>query len=163
MNPTTDVFERRIAAIEGGHRRISRSLRASSHTLSLTDYNASRRRNRRSQQPLRRNLQLSPLHLPKAGQKNRKIRGLAKTRGIQKSHNPQNKSNLCGNNRQPKLDVPDFEALAKIAHDAGIPLVVDNTVGVGLVRPIDYGADIIVCLSHQIHRRTRHKHRRHNR
>ncbi len=35
----------------------------------------------------------------------------------------------------PKLDVPDFEALAKIAHEAGVPLVVDNTVGVGLVRP----------------------------
>jgi O-acetylhomoserine (thiol)-lyase len=44
----------------------------------------------------------------------------------------------------PKLDVPDFEAIAKIAHDAGVPLVVDNTVGVGLVRPIDHGADIIV-------------------
>ncbi|HTP03691.1 MAG TPA: PLP-dependent transferase, partial [Nitrospirota bacterium] len=43
----------------------------------------------------------------------------------------------------PKLDIPDFEAIAKIAHDAGIPLVVDNTVGVGLVRPIDYGVDII--------------------
>ena len=43
----------------------------------------------------------------------------------------------------PKLDVPDFEALAKIAHDAGIPLVVDNTVGVGIVRPLDYGADIL--------------------
>jgi O-acetylhomoserine (thiol)-lyase len=45
----------------------------------------------------------------------------------------------------PKLDVPDFEAIAKIAHEAGIPLVVDNTVGVGLVKPIDYGADIIVA------------------
>jgi O-acetylhomoserine (thiol)-lyase len=43
----------------------------------------------------------------------------------------------------PKLDVPDFEAIAAIAHAAGIPLVVDNTVGVGLVRPIDYGADIL--------------------
>ena len=43
----------------------------------------------------------------------------------------------------PKLDVPDFEAIAKIAHEAGIPLVVDNTVGIGLVRPFDYGADII--------------------
>ena len=39
--------------------------------------------------------------------------------------------------------MPDFEALAKIAHDAGIPLVVDNTVGVGIVRPLDYGADIL--------------------
>ena len=40
--------------------------------------------------------------------------------------------------------MPDFEALAKIAHDAGVPLVVDNTVGVGLVKPIDHGADITV-------------------
>jgi O-acetylhomoserine (thiol)-lyase len=40
--------------------------------------------------------------------------------------------------------VPDFEAIAKIAHTAGIPLVVDNTIGVGLVRPIDHGADILV-------------------
>jgi O-acetylhomoserine (thiol)-lyase len=45
----------------------------------------------------------------------------------------------------PKLDVPDFEALSKIAHEAGIPLVIDNTVGAGLVRPIDYGADIVVA------------------
>jgi O-acetylhomoserine (thiol)-lyase len=45
----------------------------------------------------------------------------------------------------PKLDVPDFEALAAIAHEAGVPLVVDNTVGIGLVRPLDYGADIIVA------------------
>ena len=44
----------------------------------------------------------------------------------------------------PKLDVPDFAALAKIAHDAGVPLVVDNTIGVGLVRPIEHGTDIIV-------------------
>ena len=43
----------------------------------------------------------------------------------------------------PKLDVPDFEAIARIAHDAGIPLVVDNTIGVGLTAPIDHGADII--------------------
>ncbi len=45
----------------------------------------------------------------------------------------------------PKLDVPDFEVLAKIAHEAGIPFVVDNTVGVGLVRPIDFSADIVVA------------------
>ncbi|OGF51210.1 MAG: O-acetylhomoserine aminocarboxypropyltransferase, partial [Candidatus Firestonebacteria bacterium RIFOXYA2_FULL_40_8] len=44
----------------------------------------------------------------------------------------------------PKLDVPDFEALSKIAHEAGIPLIVDNTVGVGIFRPIDFGADIVV-------------------
>jgi O-acetylhomoserine (thiol)-lyase len=40
--------------------------------------------------------------------------------------------------------VPDFEKIAKIAHDEGLPFVVDNTVGIGIVRPIEYGADIIV-------------------
>ena len=44
----------------------------------------------------------------------------------------------------PKLDIPDFEAIAKIAHDNGIPFIVDNTTGVGLVRPLDYGVDIVV-------------------
>jgi O-acetylhomoserine (thiol)-lyase len=41
--------------------------------------------------------------------------------------------------------VPDFEVVAKIAHDAGVPLVVDNTIGIGLVRPMDFGADVIVA------------------
>jgi O-acetylhomoserine (thiol)-lyase len=44
----------------------------------------------------------------------------------------------------PKLDVPDFQAIAEIAHSAGVPFVVDNTVGVGLVKPIDHGVDITV-------------------
>jgi O-acetylhomoserine (thiol)-lyase len=45
----------------------------------------------------------------------------------------------------PKLDVPDFESIAHIAHGAGIPFIVDNTVGVGVVRPIEYGADVTVA------------------
>jgi len=46
----------------------------------------------------------------------------------------------------PKFNVPDFEALAKIAHDAGIPLIVDNTFGMGgyIVQPFKHGADIVV-------------------
>ncbi|HET7601074.1 MAG TPA: PLP-dependent transferase, partial [Gemmatimonadales bacterium] len=45
----------------------------------------------------------------------------------------------------PRLDVPDLEALAGIAHEAGIPLVVDNTfAGVTLCRPIDFGADLVI-------------------
>ncbi|MEM0141521.1 MAG: PLP-dependent transferase [Thermoplasmatales archaeon] len=44
----------------------------------------------------------------------------------------------------PKLDVPDLKKLAEISHDAGVPLVVDNTVGVGIVKPIQFGADIVV-------------------
>ena len=45
----------------------------------------------------------------------------------------------------PNSDIPDIEALAKIAHDHGIPLVVDNTFGTPfLIRPIEYGADIVL-------------------
>ncbi len=47
----------------------------------------------------------------------------------------------------PRFNVPDFAALAKIAHDAGIPLVVDNTFGAAgyVARPIVHGADIVVA------------------
>jgi O-acetylhomoserine/O-acetylserine sulfhydrylase len=46
----------------------------------------------------------------------------------------------------PKYNVPDFEKIVAIAHDAGVPVVVDNTFGAGgyFVRPIDHGADIVV-------------------
>jgi O-acetylhomoserine/O-acetylserine sulfhydrylase len=46
----------------------------------------------------------------------------------------------------PKYNVPDFEAIAKVAHAAGVPVIVDNTFGAGgyFVRPIEHGADIVV-------------------
>ena len=44
----------------------------------------------------------------------------------------------------PKLNVTDLEGLAKIAHDNGIPLIIDNTVTPYLLKPVDYGADIVV-------------------
>ncbi len=46
----------------------------------------------------------------------------------------------------PRFNVPDIEAIAKIAHDHGVPLIVDNTFGMGgyLVNPIKHGADIVV-------------------
>ena len=50
----------------------------------------------------------------------------------------------CESIGNPKLDVPDFEKLAEIAHKHGIPLVVDNTTAIGMVKPIEHGADIVV-------------------
>jgi O-acetylhomoserine/O-acetylserine sulfhydrylase len=46
----------------------------------------------------------------------------------------------------PKYNIPDFEAIAKVAHDHGVPVIVDNTFGAGgyFVRPIQHGADIVV-------------------
>ena len=47
----------------------------------------------------------------------------------------------------PRHNVPDIAAIAKVAHDHGVPLVVDNTFGMGgwLVKPIEHGADIVVA------------------
>ena len=45
----------------------------------------------------------------------------------------------------PNSDIPDIEAIAKVAHKHGLPLVIDNTFGTPyLIRPIEYGADIVV-------------------
>jgi O-acetylhomoserine (thiol)-lyase len=44
----------------------------------------------------------------------------------------------------PKGDVPDFESISKTAHEAGLPLFVDNTFAAALCRPIDYGADVVI-------------------
>lgn len=43
----------------------------------------------------------------------------------------------------PKLDIPDFDKISEIAHSHGIPVIADNTVGIGTVRPFDHGVDII--------------------
>ena len=67
-----------------------------------------------------------------------------KPQEFRKAINPKTRAIYAETIGNPKLDVPDFEVLAQIAHEAGIPFVVDNTVGVGLVRPIDFGVDIIV-------------------
>jgi O-acetylhomoserine (thiol)-lyase len=142
MNPTTDVFERRIAAIEGG----TGALAVSSGQAAIT-YAALAVTELGSEIVAGNNLyggtyQLFHYTLPKLGRTVKFVDSgnpgefkkaiTAKTRAIY--------AETIGN---PKLDVPDFEAIAKIAHDAGVPFIVDNTVGVGLVRPIDYGADIL--------------------
>ena len=93
MNPTTDVFEKRVAAIEGGTGALAIASGQAAISLALLTITQSRRRNRFRQQPLRRNLRTLPLHLPQI-RKNRKIRRFIQTRRIQKSHHHQNPRNL---------------------------------------------------------------------
>jgi O-acetylhomoserine (thiol)-lyase len=79
---------------------------------------------------------------PKFGRKVRFV-DLRNPEAFRKAITPKTRAVYIETIGNPKLDVPDFEAIAAIAHEAGVPLVVDNTVGVGLVRPFDHGADII--------------------
>jgi O-acetylhomoserine (thiol)-lyase len=144
MNPTTDVFEQRVAALEGGTGGLAVASGQAAETLALLTITELGDEIVSGNNLYGGTYQLFHHTLPKLGRRvtfvdSRNSDAFAKaitskTRALY--------AETIGN---PKLDVPDFEALAKIAHNAGLPLVVDNTVGVGLVRPIDYGADILVC------------------
>jgi len=143
MNPTTDVFERRIAAIEGGTGALAVSSGQAAITYALLAITRLGDHIVSANNLYGGTYQLFHYTLPKLG----------RTVSFVESRNPdafrraitdRTRALYVETIGNPKLDVPDFEAIAAIAHDHGIPLVVDNTVGVGLVRPFEYGADIIV-------------------
>ena len=144
MNPTTDVFEKRIAAIEGGTGALAVASGQAAETLALLAITQLGDEIVAANNLYGGTYQLLHYTFPKLG-RTAKFVDSQKPEEFKKAITPKTRAIYAETIGNPKLDVPDFEVLAKIAHDAGIPLVVDNTVGVGLVRPIDYGADIIVA------------------
>jgi O-acetylhomoserine (thiol)-lyase len=142
MNPTTDVFEKRIAAIEGG----TGALAVASGQAAIT-YSVLAVTEVGSEIVAGNNLyggtyQLFHYTLPKLGRTVKFVES-GKPEEFRKAITEKTRAVYAETIGNPKLDVPDFEVIAKIAHDAGVPFIVDNTVGVGLVRPIEYGADIL--------------------
>ncbi|XUW99707.1 MAG: O-acetylhomoserine aminocarboxypropyltransferase/cysteine synthase family protein [Dehalogenimonas sp.] len=144
MNPTTDVFERRIAAIEGGSGALAVASGQAAETLALLNIT----------RPGDEIVSLNNLYggtyellhytFPKLG-RDVKFVPSGNLEALKKAITPKTRAIFAETIGNPKLDVPDFEAIAKIARDARVPFVVDNTVGVGLVRPIEHGADIVVA------------------
>jgi O-acetylhomoserine (thiol)-lyase len=143
MNPTTDVFEQRIAAIEGGTGALGVASGQAATTLALLNITQVGEEIVSANNLYGGTYQLFHYTLPKLG-RTVKFVDSQKPEAFRKAITPKTRAIYAETIGNPKLDVPDFEVIAKIAHDAGVPLVVDNTVGVGLVRPIDHGADIIV-------------------
>ena len=141
-NPTTDVFEKRVAALEGGSGALGVSTGHAAQAMTILTITQLG-----DEIVAANNLyggtyqQLSGM-FRKLGRKTTFVDS-TKPEEFKKAITPRTRLLYAETIGNPKLDVPDFESLAKIAHAAGIPLVVDNTVGVGLVKPIDYGADII--------------------
>jgi len=143
MNPTTDVFEKRIAAVEGGTGALALASGQAAETLSLLAITRLGDEIVSANNLYGGTYQLFHYTFPKLG---RTVRFVDSTKPdeFKKAINEKTRAIYAETVGNPKLDVPDFEALADVAHKAGIPLIVDNTVGVGLVRPIDFGADIVV-------------------
>jgi O-acetylhomoserine (thiol)-lyase len=143
MNPTTDVFERRIAAIEGGVGALALASGQAAETLALLAITQVGDELVSANNLYGGTYQLFHYTFPKLG-RTVKFVDSTKPEEFKKAITPKTRAIYAETIGNPKLDVPDFEAIAKIAHDAGVPFVVDNTVGVGLVRPIEYGTDIVV-------------------
>jgi len=144
MNPTTDVFEKRMAALDGGVGALATS--SGSAAITLAVLNICRcGQNFVSSQTLYGGTYNLFAHT---------FKDLGIEARFVDSSNPENfRAAIDEDTRflyvesigNPANDVPDFEAIAAIAHEHGIPLMVDNTVtSPVLFRPIDHGADIVV-------------------
>jgi O-acetylhomoserine (thiol)-lyase len=145
MNPTSDVFEKRVAELEGGVAALAVSSGQAATTLSVLNLAKAGDNLVSSQTLYGGTYNLFAYTLPKWGITTKfvDIHNLDQVRAAIDSGTRLLFVETIGN---PRLDVPNFEALADIAHTAGVPLVVDNTFGAAglLSRPIDHGADIIV-------------------
>ena len=143
-NPTQDALEQRIAAIEGGSGALAVASGSSAVTLALLGITQVGDEIVAGNNLYGGTYQLFHHTWPKLG-RTVKFVDSRDPEAYRKAITPRTRALYAETIGNPKLDVPDFEALSKIAHEAGIPLVVDNTVGVGLVRPFDYGVDVIIA------------------
>ena len=142
MNPTTDVFEKRIAALEGGTGALGVSSGQAATTMGLLAITRLGDEIVTANNLYGGTYQLFHHTFPKLG-RTVKFVDSAKPEAFKAAITEKTRAVYAETIGNPKVDVPDFEAIAEIAHAAGIPFVVDNTVGVGLVKPLDLGADIL--------------------
>ena len=143
MNPTNDVLEKRIAMIEGGSGALAVASGQAAETLALLNITRPGDEIVSADNLYGGTYELFHYTFPKLG---RKVKFVNSTDpdSFKEAITERTRAIYAETVGNPKLDVPDFEAIAKIAHDAGVPFVVDNTVGIGLFRPFDFGADISV-------------------
>ena len=142
MNPTTDVFEKRVAALEGGTGALAVSSGMAAITLGLLAITRLDDEIVAGNNLYGGTYQLFHYTLPKLGRTVRFVDS-AKPEAFAAAITEKTRAVYAETIGNPKVDVPDFEAIAGIARGAGIPFVVDNTIGVGLTRPLDFGADIL--------------------
>ncbi len=145
MNPTTDVLEKRVAALEGGAAALATASGQAAQFIALNNI-----------------LQngdnfISTSHL--YGGTYNQFKVAFKRLGVEvrftKDDNPQSFADLIDDNTKaiyletignPEFNIPDFEAIAQVAKDRDLPLIVDNTFGAAgyLFRPLEHGAHVVV-------------------
>lgn len=144
MNPTTDVLEKRVAALDGGAAALAFASGQAAITATVLTLAKAGQNIVSATALYGGTYNLFHHTLPRCG---------ITTRFVDSS-NPENfraaidentRMIYCESIGNPRNNIDDFEAIAKIAHEAGIPLVVDNTVTTPvLFRPLEHGADIVI-------------------
>jgi O-acetylhomoserine (thiol)-lyase len=144
MNPTTDVFEKRVAALEGGAAGLATASGQAAETLIATTLASAGEEIVSTTSLYGGTYNLFHYTLPKLGITVRFV-DADDFDGLRKAINSKTRAVYTETLGNPKLDIADIETLATIAHENKLPLVIDNTCGSpALVRPIEWGADIVV-------------------
>jgi O-acetylhomoserine (thiol)-lyase len=144
MNPTTDVFEKRIAALEGGVAGLALASGQAAETLAITTLANAGEEIVSTTSLYGGTYNLFHYTLPKLGI-GVKFADADDFDGLRKLINKNTKALYTETLGNPKLDIADIETLAQIAHSEGLPLIIDNTsASPALCRPIEFGADIVV-------------------
>ncbi|MGA2808841.1 MAG: homocysteine synthase [Terracidiphilus sp.] len=144
MNPTTDVFEKRVAALEGGAAGLATASGQAAETLTLTTLASAGDEIVSTTSLYGGTYNLFHYTFPRLGIKVRFV-DADDFDGLRAAINDKTRAVYTETLGNPKLDVVDIEKLAAIAHEHRLPLVIDNTsASPALVRPIEWGADIVV-------------------
>ncbi len=144
MNPTNDVFEKRVAALEGGVAAVATASGQAAQTLAILNLAQAGENIVASKALYGGTVALFAHTLPRLGITTKfvDIHNLDEVRGAIDDKTRAVYVETLGN---PRLDVPDFRAVADVAHANGLPLVVDNTFATPILcRPIEHGADIVL-------------------
>lgn len=144
MNPTVDVFEKRVAALEGGV--LGLGFASGSAAISIACLNICHTgQNFVSSSTLYGGTYAMFAHTFKDFGIEARFVDASDPQNFAKQIDDKTRFLFIESIGNPANDVADFAAIAKVAHDHGIPLIVDNTVTSPLLfRPIDHGADIVV-------------------
>ncbi len=144
MNPTNDVFEQRIAALEGGVAALAVASGSAAITYSILNIAGTGDEIVAANTLYGGTYNLFNHTLPKYGIRTTFVNP-DDPENFRKAINENTKAVFIETLGNPGINLIDIEAVAKIAHENKIPLIVDNTFGTPyLIRPIDYGADIVV-------------------
>jgi len=143
MNPTNDVLEKRVALLDGGIGALATA--SGQAAISLALFNIARVGDEiiSADNLYGGTYNLFHYTFPRLGIQVKFVPS-NDLPAIRKAITPKTKAVYAESIGNPKLDVADLEGLARVAHQHGIPLVLDNTVSPYLMRPIDFGVDILV-------------------